>query len=318
MSQRQQQRAQPPPAPRYNNYCARTGVYMGKEFIADNNDCPVTGERVEDLVCPIRIAGAPVVMELDALLKWREQEVRTAARYGRPLVVHVNPTTRVAYRPEDVRLVRFDGQPVEEYNQNVHRLNAALRDGLLSPYMEQRERDEAHQRAGREGPTLAEVALRRHPATQRFMDEAAALSPSAAAAHVAAAEAERKARRAPMMLLPRPMMMPVDADAARFLFWMLFRSRLTEEEGQTPWPEDLGNELLFAADAVAAGRRTPAEAVRVLFITRDRYLAMQTSRALRLAWDEARAATGRAPSEATGRARSPSPSPGRSPRPRIV
>jgi hypothetical protein len=221
----------------------------------------------------------------------------------------------VAYRPEDVRLVRFDGQPVEEYNQNVHRLNAALRDGLLSPYMEQRERDEARQRAGREGPTLAEVALRRHPATQRFMDEAAALSPSAAAAHVAEAEAERKARRAPMML-PRPMMPVVtDADAARFHFWTQFLRRTTDED-RLPWPTALGDELLLAANAVAAGHRTTAQAINTLIFSHDRYLAMQTSRALRLAWDEARAATGRAPSGATGRVRSPPPSPGRSPRPR--
>jgi hypothetical protein len=79
MSLWQQQRAQPAPAPRYN-YCARTGVYMGNEFIADNNDCPLTAELVEDLACPVRIAGAPLVMELDALLKWREEEVHTAAR----------------------------------------------------------------------------------------------------------------------------------------------------------------------------------------------------------------------------------------------
>ncbi len=54
-------RAQPPP-------CARTGIYFSKEDKA-NNDCPVTGERVEDLACPTRIAGAPLAMELDALLK---------------------------------------------------------------------------------------------------------------------------------------------------------------------------------------------------------------------------------------------------------
>jgi hypothetical protein len=254
------------------------------------------------------------------------------------LVVHVNPTTRVAYRPEDVRLVRFDGQPVEEYNQNVHRLNAALRDGLLSPYMEQRERDEARQRAGREGPTLAEVALRRHPATQRFMDEAAALSPSAAAAHVAAAEAERKARRAPMML-PRPMMMPVDADAARLHFWMLFRNRLTDED-RLPWPRALGDELLLAANEVAAGRRTTAQAINTLIFSHDGYLEGQ--RVLRLRQERtaaeeeelaearrhfARAAAAEeeelaevrrhfARTAAAARARSPSHSPRRSARPR--
>jgi hypothetical protein len=268
MSLRMPQRAQPPLP------CARTGVYMSNAYLADNAYCPVTGERVEDLACPIRIAGAPSVMELGALLKWRHEEVLTAARYGRALTQHVNPTTRVAYRPEDVRLVRFDGQPVEEYNRNVHRLNAALRTGLLSPYVELDERDAARQREGRTGPTLVQIASRRHPATQRFVDEAASLSSSAAADYVAKAEAERAARRAPLM------MMPVGADAAsaderavierenafKLQFW-----RCVSEGHRQPWPEALRDELESQMLMVGAGHQTVDNAIDYLFFIHDCY-----------------------------------------------
>jgi hypothetical protein len=120
---------------------------------------------------------------------------------------------------------------------------------------------------------------------------------------------------------------------------MLFRSRLTDED-RLPWPRALGDELLLAANEVAAGRRTTAQAINTLIYSHDGYLEGQ--RVLRLRQERtaeeeeelaearrhfARAAAAEeeelaevrrhfARTAAAARARSPSHSPRRSARPR--
>jgi hypothetical protein len=209
----------PPPPPQ----CARTGVFMAD---IKNDRCPFTLQRVEDMLCPILIGEAPQPMELDALLRLRKNECEKAAAHGRAVVVHVNPTNRMPYAPRDVRLVRYDGMPVDDYNENVRHLNRTLR-VHLPPYVGLAARDAAHllayQRAhGRpsahvssiaelaedtaqmrlqhegKGRTLADTAARPHPATQRAMAAAAAaglIDPTAVAAHVEATEAARRRER---------------------------------------------------------------------------------------------------------------------------
>ena len=309
---------EPPP-------CARTGGYMSNTDIADE-DCTLTGERVEDLVCPVRIAGARHPMEHDALLRWRQEERGLAATYGRAVVEHRNPNTRVPYEPADVRLVRFDGQPVEEYNQNVRHLNATLRAGL-PPYVELHDRDEAHlseymmmrargrpndrgphaidgdpearqaelakavaqmrlQDPGR-GHTLADVAARRHPATQRFMDAAAVaaatkatddvaagrlLEPLDEAAHIETAEAARRKRREERAAEARARTSPERVEAAPSVAAARARTQTLNREANAAQRQARGQAPYYDADTRSHLQEEPARGQAAVVAEQRRFL----------------------------------------------
>jgi hypothetical protein len=66
----------------------------------------------------------------------------------------------------------------------------------------------------------------------------------------------------------------------RLAFMQLFRGRLAAEQ-LAVWPPELADALERHATSVEAGHQTPADALRMLFMAHDHYIAMQRSRALR-------------------------------------